>query len=626
MANGIGIINGFDVNSSSPIDKRYGVYTGNTLNECLSSVITSIPSIFRHEGLSIGVKVGNNDIVEYWFVGGIADDNLKLKSQDLTGYSQTGHTHHQLHQPNGTNPFVYTDNSGTLHVDGNIVQSGSTWETHVNKIYTTGDTITLRDGAVASLGVGEYAGLTIKKYDGLNDGSLKIDKDGWVRVGDVGNEQKVATIEESTVDNYIMKYNASTNRLEGVNPAILTGNIHNYLPLSGGTLTGGLTGTTITTTDDIYINSLRIGRGGGAMTNNLGIGNNTLLNNTSGNWNIAIGGRSLEFNTTGGNNAAIGGGAMMNNTTGIWNVAIGTSALRDNTTGQNNIGIGGGALSLSATNSNNTAIGAGVLGKLTGGGTWNVGVGRSSLFNLVGGDFNIALGGSALGGLITGASNNIAIGHRAARTIDGTTSFTNANNSIYIGNDTLPLSNDVVNEIVIGNGAKGNGTNTVTIGNDLVDKTYLNGDVYISKESENITLQNALDGKANQSDEETFDNSIEGNAIADVHLSAYSGEAYYSEHSNYATMDSDGNIFTEHYATKDDIVNRYSEIINQNIDGVNRIFTLSKIFISGSVVVYLNGIRERYFSEIQDNKIEFEDAPQSTGFVDLIEVEYMTKE
>ncbi|NCD43404.1 MAG: hypothetical protein EOL88_15140, partial [Bacteroidia bacterium] len=32
----------------------------------------------------------------------------------------------KLYQPDGTNPFVYTDNGGSLHIDGDITQSGST--------------------------------------------------------------------------------------------------------------------------------------------------------------------------------------------------------------------------------------------------------------------------------------------------------------------------------------------------------------------------------------------------------------------------------------------------------------------------------------------------------------------
>jgi len=49
--------------------------------------------------------------------------------------------------------------------------------------------------------------------------------------------------------------------------------------------------------------------------------------------------------------------------------------------------------------------------------------------------------------------------------------------SVYLGYDTRPLASGDTNEIVIGTSAIGNGSNTVTIGNSGITKTYLKGDV-----------------------------------------------------------------------------------------------------------------------------------------------------
>lgn len=127
--------------------------------------------------------------------------------------SPTGHTHYQLHQPNGVNPFVYTDNSGTLHIDGNIVQSGSSYETHAEQVYTKNNTIILRDGAVVGLGTGEYAGFVAKLYDGVNDGELIFDNTGTARVGDVGNLQAIATRIETPSDGYFAYWENGNTRL-----------------------------------------------------------------------------------------------------------------------------------------------------------------------------------------------------------------------------------------------------------------------------------------------------------------------------------------------------------------------------------------------------------------------------
>ena len=121
------------------------------------------------------------------------------------------HKHDKLYQPNETNAFVYTDNTGTLHIDGNIVQNGSAYETHAEQVYTKDDTIILRDGAVSGLSTGQYAGFTAKLYDGANDGQLVFDNTGTARVGDVGSLQPIATRVEVPITNYYYAYWESAN-------------------------------------------------------------------------------------------------------------------------------------------------------------------------------------------------------------------------------------------------------------------------------------------------------------------------------------------------------------------------------------------------------------------------------
>ena len=86
---------------------------------------------------------------------------------------------------------------GDLKITGDIIQQGSSYETHAEQVYTTKDYIYMREGAVGGLGVGDYSGFEVIKYDGTNDGRLVIDKDGVARVGDVGDEQPLLTRSES---------------------------------------------------------------------------------------------------------------------------------------------------------------------------------------------------------------------------------------------------------------------------------------------------------------------------------------------------------------------------------------------------------------------------------------------
>ena len=87
--------------------------------------------------------------------------------------------------------------NGDLQVNGDIIQNGSAYETHAEKVYTTNDYIITRDGAISALSAGDYSGFQVKKYDGTNDGRLVIDNAGVARVGDVGDEQPLLTREES---------------------------------------------------------------------------------------------------------------------------------------------------------------------------------------------------------------------------------------------------------------------------------------------------------------------------------------------------------------------------------------------------------------------------------------------
>lgn len=139
-----------------------------------------------------------------------ADSQLTIKDAVIT---PKVHTHYQLYQPSGTNPFVYTDNSGQLHIDGNIVQNGSVYETHAEQVYTKDNTIILRDGATVGLSIGEYAGLMAKLYDGVNDGQLVYDKDGIARVGDAGSLQPLTTRTESPTNGYFAYWESSSTRL-----------------------------------------------------------------------------------------------------------------------------------------------------------------------------------------------------------------------------------------------------------------------------------------------------------------------------------------------------------------------------------------------------------------------------
>jgi len=116
---------------------------------------------------------------------------------------------------------------------------------------------------------------------------------------------------------------------------------------------------------------------------NTAVGNNSLICNTSGTGNTAVGGTDagtipvMWKNTTGQCNSAFGTAALADNTTGGCNVAVGLCAGRSNTTGCQSVFIGQEA-------GHNTTTAAG-----------NTFVGRTAGCNAVSGNNNTAIGQSA---------------------------------------------------------------------------------------------------------------------------------------------------------------------------------------------------------------------------------------
>jgi hypothetical protein len=109
-------------------------------------------------------------------------------------------------------------------------------------------------------------------------------------------------------------------------------------------------------------------------------------------------------------NVGIGFQTLQNNTLGYSNVGVGYSACRDNTTGFRNVGIGLGSLLGNTTGSDNVAIGTGALaGTAQTSKSFNVALGYYAGNIVSTGGYNILIG-YRCGDLLTTGSNNILIG------------------------------------------------------------------------------------------------------------------------------------------------------------------------------------------------------------------------
>ena len=131
----------------------------------------------------------------------------------------------------------------------------------------------------------------------------------------------------------------------------------------------------------------------GCLTNgNTVLGDDALVNNTTGVDNTAVGFQALLSNTTGSLNTATGWAALEANTTGILNTANGSTALEANTDGSGNTAVGNAALNFNRKGNQNTAIGSSALDHSKGVSSRNIALGNAAGTTLSIGNDNIYIG------------------------------------------------------------------------------------------------------------------------------------------------------------------------------------------------------------------------------------------
>lgn len=255
-------------------------------------------------------------------------------------------------------------------------------------------------------------------------------------------------------------------------------------------------------------NNLFIGKNAGNLTmgatatsafhasKNIGIGNYTLGALTTGYYNTILGFSAGSNITTGGDNALIGYQAGLSINEGNSNIAIGRDALVYNTTGSYNVVLGKSAQVGIVSNSVSSVIAIGYLASRYNTADNIVAIGRESL-KVNTGNYNTAIGYQSLISNTSGSANtaqgyhslyfnttgyrNTAQGYNAGRYITGgSTANETSNTSIYLGANTKAKADGDTNEIVIGYSTTGNGSNTVTLGNDSITETHLKGKLYLN--------------------------------------------------------------------------------------------------------------------------------------------------
>jgi hypothetical protein len=156
--------------------------------------------------------------------------------------------------------------------------------------------------------------------------------------------------------------------------------------------------------NDITVNGVNVGKGGGSGLYNTLAGSGAMSSLTTGAQNSAFGTSAVTSTNSGSNNVGFGRATLLLNTSGSANTAIGTDALFNNLTASNNTAVG-----YQAGYSNQT-------------GTSNVLLGKGSGYTNISGNNNVYIGAGKVGfqdpaGFVATGSNNTFVGGAAGATV-----------------------------------------------------------------------------------------------------------------------------------------------------------------------------------------------------------------
>lgn len=199
-------------------------------------------------------------------------------------------------------------------------------------------------------------------------------------------------------------------------------------------------------------------------------GRNIFLGKWAGNFTMGATGTETWH---GSDNIGIGEASLNDVTTGFRNTGIGMNTLTAATTASYNFALGAYSLDAAVDVNRCTAVGYLTLSDGTTGIDNNTAIGDRSIKALTTGSGNTAVGTTALVSLTTGA-NNVAIGTNAGSYVGGgATGATSVGTSVYLGANTdASAATGISNEIVIGAEAIGQGNNTIMLGNSSITSLY----------------------------------------------------------------------------------------------------------------------------------------------------------
>lgn len=307
-------------------------------------------------------------------------------------------------------------------------------------------------------GYGGYLSFWTEAASSTLTEKMRINRDGLVGIG-VTTPTAVLQLKAgtATANTAPFKFTSGTNLTTPEAGAIeFDGN--SLFFTTGSTRSTILTSINPTSSTNINVQGLTIGKGRTGSLDNVYIHTASVSPNVTGTRNVGI------------------GGATTGVTSGNYNIGVGYAAGLSATTATHNAFFGGFAGYLS-NGSYNTFVGMEANYKAAG--SSNVAVGFDCMFENTG-TRNTGVGPQAAMYVATG-NDNAYFGYNAGRYIaDGVTNSAMSSASVFLGVDSRPLASSQTNQIVIGHQAIGLGSNTVVIGNNSITTTSLKGVVQVS--------------------------------------------------------------------------------------------------------------------------------------------------
>ncbi len=376
------------------------------------------------------------------------------------------------------NSQIYSSGSVT-QITGSLTTSGKVYIETVDNYGSDPDKflsivnneVVYRTGAQLLSDIGGQTAGTFVQNAGLGGTARYI-----MRYED-SNSATTSSIYEDTSGNIGIKKTTPGAALDVNGSGIITGSLN----VSG---IGYL--ASVTSSQDIQVNGITVGRGTGNSNTNILLGSGSLGSLTTGTNNTVIGVSSNLSSTTSEQNTFVGNQVFITGSSANRSVGMGYQAMYNSSAasiyenvaigyrsqykggGLGNVAVGAGAMTngsgIGGVGTYNVAIGTYSMGDGPGRGDSNIGIGGDTLYSLTSGSNNIALGQGTLAGNTkqdhniglgyqtfyrTGQNdanggNNIGIGRRA-----GYNMYSGSNN-IFIGPSAGSSFDIVNNNVVIG--------------------------------------------------------------------------------------------------------------------------------------------------------------------------------